>query len=355
MMSSLSILRSLAVRAATLIGVFFVVMLLLVLTLGLTGFSDRILSAVVGEQIRAERSALAERIRDPEQLENVLRERQRELEDFYGLNTPWYLRLPGMALRVMRLDLGEARQLRSFDGSNRVIDIVLDRLPNTMLLLTTSLFITAAAGLLLGVYMATQAGAWLDRATSVFAAVTYAIPTWWIGILLILFLSVRWRILPSGGMYSTPPPVGGVERFLDLATHALLPVLTLVLVSVGPYIYAIRTITLNIAQEDHVTMARARGLPENRVRLRHILRVAAPPIVTGLIFGLAGSLSGSILVETVFNWQGMGRLYYDALAGTPDENVIVALTFMFTLMYVGVRLLLEVLYIFLDPRVGYAD
>jgi peptide/nickel transport system permease protein len=221
--------------------------------------------------------------------------------------------------------------------------------------LTTSLFITAAVGLLLGVYMATRAGTWLDRATSVFAAVTYAIPTWWIGILLILFLSVRWRILPSGGMYSTPPPVGSIDRFLDLARHALLPVLTLVLVSVGPYIYAIRTITLNIAQEDHVNMARAKGLPENRVRLRHILRVAAPPIVTGLIFGLAGSLSGSILVETVFNWQGMGRLYYDALAGTPDENVIVALTFMFTLMYVGVRLLLEVLYIFLDPRVRYAD
>jgi peptide/nickel transport system permease protein len=126
-------------------------------------------------------------------------------------------------------------------------------------------------------------------------------------------------------------------------------------VSIGPYIYAIRTITLNIAQEDHVAIARAKGLPESRVRWRHILRVAAPPIVTGLIFGLAGSLSGSILVETVFNWQGMGRLYYDALAGVPDENVIVALTFLFTLLYVGIRILLEVLYIFLDPRVRYSD
>jgi peptide/nickel transport system permease protein len=91
------------------------------------------------------------------------------------------------------------------------------------------------------------------------------------------------------------------------------------------------------------------------VRNRHILRVAAPTIVTGLIFGLAGSLSGSILVETVFNWQGMGRLYYDSLAGTPDENVIVALTFMFTLLYVLIRLLLEVLYVFLDPRVRYTN
>lgn len=351
----MSILRPLLIRALTMIGVFFVVLLLLVLTLGLTGFSDRILNAVVGEQLRAERTALAEKIRDPDALEKTLTERRKEFEAFYGLDTPWYLRLPGTVLRVLTLDLGEARNLRSFDGSNRVIDIVLERLPNTMLLLTTSLIITAVLGLGLGVYMATRAGTWLDRAMSIFAAVSYAIPTWWIGILLILLLSVRWRLLPSGGMYSTPPPIDSVPRFLDLLQHALLPVLTLVLVSVGPYIYAVRTITLNIAQEDYVTMARAKGLPASRVRNRHILRVAAPPLVTGLILGLAGSLSGSILVETIYNWQGMGRLYYDALAGTPDEGVIVALTFMFTLLYVGVRMLLEVLYIFLDPRVRYSD
>lgn len=349
------LLRPLLIRALTMIGVFFVVLLLLVLTLGLTGFSDRMLTAVVGEQLRAERTALAETIRDPDRLETVLAERRTELEAFYGLDTPWYYRLPGTVLRVLTLDLGEARSLRSFEGSNRVVDIVLERLPNTMILLTTSLLITAAIGLAAGVYMATRPGSLLDRIVSGFAAVSYAIPTWWIGILLILFLSVRLRILPSGGMYSTPPPTGSWPRLLDLVEHALLPVLTLVLVSVGPYIYSVRTITLNIAQEDHVALARAKGLPEGRIRSRHILRVAAPPIVTGLILGLAGSLSGSILVETVFNWQGMGRLYYDALAGTPDESVIVALTFMFTLLYVVVRIVLEVLYVVLDPRVRYEE
>ena len=113
--------------------------------------------------------------------------------------------------------------------------------------------------------------------------------------------------------------------------------------------------TMTVAQEDHVTLARAKGMDERTVRNRHILRVAAPPIVTGLILGLAGSLGGSILVETVFEWQGMGRLYYDAIAGTPDEGLIVALTFMFTLLYVIARLILEVLYVFLDPRVRYED
>src|SRR5262249_23052681 len=162
--------------------------------------------------------------------EKVLNKRKQELAHFYGLDTPWYFRLPGMVLRVMTLDLGEARQLRSFDGSNRVTDIVLDRLPNSMLLLTTSLLITAVLGLLGGVYMATRAGSWLDRFTSAFAAVSFAVPTWWIGILLILVLSVNLRLLPSGGMYSTPPPITTTARFVDLLKHALLPVLTLVLV-----------------------------------------------------------------------------------------------------------------------------
>ena len=156
-------------------------------------------------------------------------------------------------------------------------------------------------------------------------------------------------------MYSTPPPTEPFLRFLDLLTHAALPILTLVLVSVGPYIYIVRTMTLNVAQEDHVTTARAKGVPEGRVMGQHILRVAAPPIVTGLILGLTGTLGGSILIETVFNWQGMGRLYFDAVTGSPDEAVIVALTFIFTLLYVIARFVLEVLYIVLDPRVRYTS
>jgi peptide/nickel transport system permease protein len=319
------------------------------------------LGAAVGEQLRIERTALAETIRDPEELERVLEVRRREFRAFYGLpvlgpgtgDTPWYARLPQTLLRLLTLDLDEARTLRSSRGSNRVADIVLERLPRTIVLLTTALIITAAIGLAVGVNVATRPGSLMDRAVSGLAAVSHALPTWWMGILLILILSVRLRLLPSGGMYSTPPPVEPLPRLLDLLNHALLPVLTLVLVSVGPYIYVVRTITLNVAQEDHVALARAKGLPERRVRCRHILRVAAPPIVTGLILGLAGSLSGSILVETVFNWQGMGRLYYEAVMGTPDEAVIVALTFLFTLLYVVARLILEVLYVFLDPRVRY--
>jgi peptide/nickel transport system permease protein len=350
----MSIWRPLLARAVTLIVVLVAVLLVLALMLGATGYSDRMLDAVVSEQLRAERTALAQTIREPEELERALAARREQLRAFYGLDTPWYFRLPRTMLRVLTLDLGEARTLRSFRGSTRVADIILERLPNTVILLTTALIITAVIGLAVGVKVATQPGSRLDRAISTFAAISYALPTWWVGILLILILSIRLRVLPSGGMYSTPPPIDPLARALDLLWHAALPVLTLVLVSAGPYIYVVRTIALNIAQSEHVALARAKGLPESRVMYRHILRVAAPPIVTGLILGLAGSLGGSVLTETVFNWQGMGRLYYEAVAGTPDESVIVGLTFVFMLIYVVARFILDILYVLLDPRVRYS-
>jgi peptide/nickel transport system permease protein len=326
---------------------------LLVVTLGATGYSERILDAVINEELRNLRPQLAQTIRDPAQLEEALEARRTELERSYGLDVPWYERLPGMVARVITLDLGEARTVRSSDGSSDIVDIILERLPASLLLLTTSLLITAVIGVSVGTWLSTRVGSRLDRLVSYLAAVSFAMPGWWVGILLILVLGFALRLLPTGGMYSVPPPTGAIERFLDQAWHAILPILTLVLVSLGPSIYVIRTLTLNVAQEDHVTLARAKGMSESVIARRHILRVAAPPIVTGLILGLAGTLGGAILVETVFGWQGMGRLYYDAIAGTPDDSLIVGLTFMFTLVYVIARMVLEVLYVVLDPRVRY--
>jgi peptide/nickel transport system permease protein len=344
--------RQLALRALSLFGVLVAVLVLQVVVLGATGYSENLLRAQVIEELRAFRQNPPRTIQDPEELERAIEERRTELEAFYGLNEPWYTRLPATVGRVLRLDLGEARSLRTADGSREVGDIVRERLPRTVLLLTTASIITAAIGLLVGVRMATRVGSPLDRAVSYFAAISFAVPAWWLGILFILIFAFRLDWLPSGGMFSTPPPEGGVERLLDVGKHALLPVITLVVVSVGPYIYTVRTMTMTVAQEDHVALARAKGLPEDQVLRRHILRVAAPPIVTGLVLGLAGSLSGSILVETIFNWQGMGRLYFDAV-GSLDESVIVALTFIFTLLYLVLRFVLDVLYILLDPRVRY--
>ena len=344
--------RVLAVRGATLAGVLVAVLLILVVTLGATGVSDRLLNAVVNDQLREQRQLLAQTIRDPDQLEKVLGSKKQELLQFYGLDRPWYERLPNTILRVFTLDLGSARTLRTFDGSSKVSDLVLERLPNTILLVTTALAITAVIGLRIGVRLAVKVGSRLDRSVSYLSAASNALPSWWTGIIFILVFSLQLRLLPFGGMFSAPPPSDLFARALDLLWHAILPILTLVVISVGGWTYSVRTMVLNTAQQDFVTTARAKGLPESLVMKRHILRVAAPPIATSLILGLAGSLGGAILTETVFNWPGMGRLFYDAILSL-DEAVVVALTFMFTLIYVIARFVLEILYVILDPRVRY--
>ena len=356
----MSLTLTLAIRGATLLGVLLVVLVLVVMALGATGFSDKMLTAIVNEDLRGLRQGLVQTIKDPDRLEETLRDRRLDLERFYGLDQPWYTRLPDMVGRVITLDLGEARTLRSFEGSPRVISIVAERLPYTMLLLTTASAITAIVGLAVGVKLATRVGSRLDRGVSYMSAISYALPAWWAGILLIWLLAFELHIgacptgppWTAGGLYCTPPPEEGLARFLDLLRHAILPVFTLVLVSLGAWIYTVRVMVLNTAQEFFVTVARAKGLPESRVMRRYILRVAAPPIVTNLVLGLAGSLGGAILTETVFNWPGMGRLYYDAIL-VADEAVIVALTFIFTLLYVLARFMLEVLYVMLDPRIRY--
>jgi len=349
----MSLVTTLAVRGLTLFGVLMAVLLLVVIALGATGFSDRMLHATISEELRGLRQSLAQTIRDPDQLEQALSLQREELIRYYHLDKPWYFRLPDMVRRVLTFDLGEARTLRSFEGSSRVSDIVRERLLNTVLLVTTASIITAILGLLIGPKLASQAGSRLDRTACLFLAFSYALPAWWMGIFLILAFSFKFNLFPTGGMYSLPPPPGGIDRLLDLLWHAALPIITLVLVSFGSWTYIVRTMVLNTAQESFVSVARAKGLPEQLIRRRYIIRVAAPPIVTNLMLGLAGSIGGAILTETVFNWPGMGRLYYDAVLAA-DESVIVALTFIFTLIYIIARFILEILYVILDPRIRYA-
>jgi len=343
--------RSLLLKGISLFAVLMVVMGLIVMILGASGYSDRLLDAIINQQVTSYRLGLGTSI-DPEERAELVAEYEAVLTDAYGRNVEWYGRVPAMVWRVLSLDLGEARNAQSFAGSRSINAIIIERLPNTILLITTAIALSVVIGLFVGVKAATTPGSILDRVSSYFSAVSYAMPTWWIGIIFILVLAVMLRWFPTGLMYSAPPPEDPFLKGLDLLWHAALPVGALTLGLSGIYIYQTRTVVLNTAQEDFVNVARAKGLPESTVRNRYVLRVAAPPILTNVILGLAGSISGAILTETVFRWPGMGLLYYNAIL-TADEGIIVGLTFMFTLVYVVARFVLEVLYVALDPRVRY--
>jgi len=343
-------LRAVLLRLASMVAVVFAVLFLLVVVMGATGVSDKLLTSMAEQTLLEVKQALATQIRDPEALKEAIEAQKEAIYAAYGLDKPWYARIPQMVFRVMIFDLGRTRTIKSFTGSQKVADVVFERLPNTLLLVTTAVAISAAIGVWAGVRIASRPGSLADRAASYLSAISFALPTWWTGIILILAFAFYLRAFPFGGMYSAPPPGEPLQRFADLLWHAVLPIVTLVAATVGSWTYVTRTIVLNTAQEDFVAAARARGLPESIVRRRYILRAAAPPIVTNLVLGLAGSIGGAIITETVFQWPGMGSLYYQAISSL-EEGLIVALTYIYTLIYVAARFLLEVLYIALDPRV----
>ena len=346
----MSLGRALALRAVTLVVVLFGVLLMVVIVLGATGVSDRVLTAYVSDQLRVVRQELSQKIREPMELERALEQYRAELTASYGLDRPWFQRLPQMILRVLTLDLGYSRTITSFTGSSRIADIIAERIPNTIILVTTSVIISAVIGITLGVRAAVRAGGLYDRILSLLSSVSFALPSWWTGLLFILVFSFYLGLFPFGGLYSAPPPSGMMERLADIIWHAILPVLTLVTVIVGSWAYISRTIVINTAREDFVNVARAKGLPESLILRRYIIRPSAPPIITNIVFAISGSIGGAILTETVFNFPGMGRLYYEAITSF-DEGLVIALTYLYTLIYVASRFLLEVLYLLLDPRV----
>jgi peptide/nickel transport system permease protein len=276
-----------------------------------------------------------------------------------GLDKPWYVRLPQLIYRLLVLDLGHSRTLQSSWGSNKISDLVLDRLPNTIILTTTGITFTALVGIWVGLYIGSNIGSKADRVISILSAVSYALPLWFVGLVLILLLAyapkILWgvRIFPPGGMVSIPPPKDPVAYFLDVLWHLALPLMASFIAFFGSWAYVTRNIVLNVSQEDFVNFARAKGLPESVVRRRYILRPSLPPILTNLILSLAFSISGYIITERVFNWPGMGSLFYNAIRAL-DEPVIFALTYIFTLVYIVARFVLEMLYIVVDPRIRLA-
>jgi peptide/nickel transport system permease protein len=336
-----------------LIAVLYGVLILTGVIIGVTGLSDIVLYNIVDERLRIIKQQLAIKIKDPEQLNRAVEELKQELIRAYDLDKPWYARIPRIIYQIMVLDLGTSRSTLSFSGSNKVADIILERIPNTVLMVTTAVLISSLVGLVVGLWSATKVGSLLDRFTSLISAISYSLPTWWFGMVVILVFAYELRLFPSGGM-TTPglTTTDPITKFLDLLWHLFLPVLTLFVALVGSWIYVTRSIVVSITKEDFIVVGRAKGLPERVIRNRYLLRNSAPPILTNMILGLAGSITGAILTEAIFNWPGMGSLYYNAILSA-DINMILALTYIYTLVYVVARFILEVLYVVLDPRVRY--
>jgi peptide/nickel transport system permease protein len=267
-----------------------------------------------------------------------------------GLNEPWYSpkRFTNTVLKVMVLDLGKSNYLTSESGSANVRDIILEKMPKTILLFTTSTLVITVIGLYLGAFVANRAGSVWDRINSAFAVFSSSFPTWWVGMLMIFAFAFTYHIFPARATPLTSP--SDPSYALDLIYHMILPLMTIVIVGFGAWAYIVRYFVVGILGEDYIIAKRAAGIPQKRILYSHALKNAAPPIITVVALSLASSFGGAIIVEAVFGWPGMGSLYYQAI-GFFDIPVIIGLTYISTLIFIFTVFLTDIIYAYFDPRV----
>ena len=259
---------------------------------------------------------------------------------------------------VLRGDFGNSWRI---NRDRPVADLLVSRLPKTIQLSGIAVLLSLLIGLPLGVYSAIKQYSKFDYFFTTIAFMGSAMPTFFFGILAIMLFSIvpnrlGWAYLPAGSSVAvrdyTMPILGTVKADspLDIALHLVLPVLVLTLVSVSGWSRYIRGSMLEVLRQDYVRTARAKGLVERFVIMKHALRNALIPFVTIVVFTLPGIIGGAIITETIFSWPGMGRLYFLAL-GDSDYPVAMAIFFLIAILTVIATLLRDILYTLVDPRI----
>ncbi|MEX1054226.1 MAG: ABC transporter permease [Nitrosopumilaceae archaeon] len=336
------------------VTMFGVLMATLLVTIALVGSNmDSILKQSVAFEIRqqiTDNKALVENFKSPEELDSFIVAQIDQRIKALGLDEPWYSppRLGLTMYKILILDFGHATFLTSDSGSSNVKDILLEKLPRTILLFTTATVIISLLGIFLGALSGSKVNSKLDRMTSTFAVVSSSFPVWWIGMLMIFVFAFAYQIFPAR---ATPLiPITDPGYIGALLYHMTLPLITLVLIGFGSWAYLVRNFLIGILQEDFIMAKRAAGIPERKIIYTHALKNAAPPIVTVLALSLSGSLGGAVITEAVFDWPGMGRLYFEAI-NVLDLPVIIGATYVLTAFFLASIFLADILYGYFDPRV----
>jgi peptide/nickel transport system permease protein len=278
----------------------------------------------------------------------VTAEQREELRRQFGLDQPLWLQFLDYAKGLLHFDLGVSFQYRE-----PVADLILERLGPTLLLAGTGTIIAALLGLFLGTRAGWRPGGRGDRINTAVALFFWSVPTFWLGLLLIVLLAsgrgFMPGLFPTGGMVD-PTLTGPVERALSTAQHMVLPIVTMVAVIYAQYLMIMRSSLMDEKGADYLTTARAKGLRDALVRRRHAVPNALLPTVTLIFLNLGQVVSGVILVETVFSWPGLGQLFYSGLQ-VPDIGLVQGLFVVFAASVILMNLLADLVYPLLDPRV----
>ena len=267
------------------------------------------------------------------------------LRERFGLDKPVAVQLALYVKNILALDLGY-----SFRNQSSVLPLILARLSATLLLMGTTFVLSIGVGVLLGLLAAVWVRTWKDHLISVAAIIAYAMPLFWIGLMLILLFAVKLDWLPTSGMEDAAAFYEGSERIVDIARHLVLPAITLSLFYMALYARMMRATMLEQRGLDYVTTARAKGLTERQITLRHMVRNAIMPVVTVAGVQVGGLLGGSVVVESVFAWPGLGQLAFQSLFAR-DLNLLLGIFFISSCLVVLVNIVVDVVYVLLDPRV----
>ena len=269
-----------------------------------------------------------------------------ELEKLLGLDQPWPQRYVYWLGDLIHGDLGVSMYNRL-----PVADRIWTAIPNTVLLAVLALVLALLVAVPLGVYSAVKHGSPFDRTASVGAVAMYAMPDFWLALLLVILFALKFKewglpSLPVGGMVD--PRSGG--DFWDRVQHLILPVLALSLAQVGSWSAFFRSSMLETLSQDFIRTATGKGLPNRTILYVHAFKNAFLPLVTIVGLALPGLLGGALFIETIFAWPGMGRLTFEAV-GRRDYTMIMATTLMFSVLTMVSNLIADVLYATLDPRI----
>jgi peptide/nickel transport system permease protein len=266
-----------------------------------------------------------------------------------GLDKPFALRSFNFLKNALTLNLGRASYMSSDAGSRLVRNIILERLPATLLLTGSASLINFFITVAVGLSLSRKYGSKLDKFV-IGMSPTSAIPAWFYSLFLILIFAAWLGWLPYGGMVSAPPPEEPILYALSLLQHMILPVMAWTISGFFGAVYGYRTYFLIYSSEDYVEMAKAKGLSSRDVERRYVLRPTLPNIITTFAFLLIGAWSGAPIFETVFNWPGIGRITLTAV-NLYETSVIVGTTVVFSYLLAITVFLLDFIYAVVDPRV----
>lgn len=270
---------------------------------------------------------------------------RQELVHKFGLDQPFIVQLGIYLNHVLHGDLGY-----SYFYNSSVVSLIWERVPATLLLVSVSILLAFLLGTFIGTAAARRPNGWFSQVVTVLSLVGYSAPVFWTGIVLIIVFASIWPILPVSDMRTAGMDGQGIAGVLDVLKHLVLPAFSLAFLYLAIYSRLARSSMIETLSSDYIRTARAKGLPEFVVLYKHALRNSILPVITVLGLQFGNVLAGAILVETVFNWPGLGRLAFDSVLRR-DYPTLLGILFFSSLMVIVMNQITDLLYRLIDPRI----